>query len=123
MILQSTEWKVLRCIYAGIKTRQGIAEQLEVDKSGLVTVLSSLQNKDVIERSRVNRTYSYQPAKTQHAYALQKLLTLEPGTKYADFLHGTNFRILSFCLFSWKSVQSIAEQLGVSPKFLAALNN
>ena len=107
---------MLRCIYAGTRTRQQIADQLKVDKSGLVAVLHSLLNKDIIEQLRKNRTYYYQPAKTQHAYFLQKLLILEPGAKYENFLYGLNFRILSFCLFSWKSIKSIADQLGICPK-------
>jgi len=116
MTLTKSEVKAITSIFRGASTREKIAKDLKVSVNRLSPLLKCLKSKDFIAIEKRNRKLIIQPAKTQHAILFKKMLILEPGTSYDGFLYGLNFRLLSYCLHSWKPISDIAEQLGISKK-------
>ncbi|MEA3513957.1 MAG: hypothetical protein U9R34_00610, partial [Nanoarchaeota archaeon] len=116
MILKKSDIKALVCIFNGASNREQIAQSLEVSVNRLTPLLKNLESLDFITIALKNRKLIIRPSKTQHAHAFKKMLILEPGMKYEDFLYGLNFRMLSYCLYSEKPITSIAEELGISIK-------
>lgn len=116
MILKKSEIKALVCIFNGASDREQIANKLKVTRNRLTPLLKNLKSFDFITIERRNRKLIIKPSKTQHAHTLKKMLILEPGMKYEDFLYGLNFRMLSYCLYSEKPIECIAEQFGISTK-------
>ena len=116
MALTKSELKALTRIFKGDSTRKELAKSLNVTVNRLSPLLECLKYMDFIEITRKNRNLIIRPSKTQHAYLFKKLLILEPGTKYEDFLYGLNFKLLSYCLHSRKPIENIARQLNISKK-------
>lgn len=116
VILKKSELKALICIFRGSFTREAIAKKLNVTVNRLSPLLEHLKYLDFISISKRNRKLIIGPSKTKHAHLFKKMLILEPGTKHEEFLYGLNFRMLSYCLYSWKPISSIADQLDISEK-------
>lgn len=108
--------KVLTLIVQGHDTRKKIAEKLGLSETWISDNLSKLEKLRFITKKRKYRMVYLELAENSFAQEFKSLVESKPSINFEDFLYGLNFRILSYCLFDWKTSQSIANQLGLNKK-------
>lgn len=108
--------KVLSLIAKGADNREEIANKLDLSKTWISDNLTKLEKLRFVTKERKGKSVYLSLAETSFAQEFKNLVESRPSIKFEDFLYGLNFRILSYCLFSFKTVESIAKQLKLSKK-------
>lgn len=108
--------KVLLSITLGSNTREKIAENLGLSKTWVSDNVTKLERSKFVYKKRKGNTVYLELADTGFAREFKNMFESNPYIKFEDFLFGLNFRILSFCLFDWKTSKTIAAQLNLNKK-------
>src|SRR3989344_7765487 len=108
--------KVLSSIASGLNTREKIAKNLGLSKTWISDNAAKLEEFKFIYKKRKGNAVYLELADTSFAQEFKNMLENSPYIKFEDFLYGLNFKILSFCLFDWKTSKIIADQLDLNKK-------
>lgn len=108
--------KVLRLIAQEADNREKISRELGLSKTWISDNLSKLEKLRFIIKKRKGKALYLELAETSFAQEFKNVIENSPHIRFEDFLYGLNFKILSYCLFGWKTSQSIANQLKLSKK-------
>jgi len=108
--------KVLSSITSGLNTREKIAKNLGLSKTWISEIVTKLEKSKFIYKKRKGNAVYLELADISFAQDFKNMIENSPNIKFEDFLYGLNFRILSFCLFDWKTSKIIAAQLNLNKK-------
>lgn len=108
--------KILSLIARGADTREKIAKDLKLSKTWISDNITKLERLKFIYKIRKGNTIHLQISDTSYSQEFKNMLESPPYVKFEDFLYGLNFKILTCCLFGWKTSKSIANQLNLTKK-------
>lgn len=108
--------KTLTTIANGIDKTDEIAKAMNLSRTWVSDTITKLEKqKFIIRRRKGNRVY-LELAETSFAQEFKHLVKTKPHIRFEGFLYGLNFRILSYCLFGYKTSKNMAHQLGLNEK-------
>ncbi len=108
--------KVLSSITSGLNTREKIAKNLGLSKTWISEIITKLEKSKFIYKKRKGNAVYLELSYISFAQEFKNMIENNPNIKFEEFLYGLNFRILSFCLFDWKTSEIIATQLNLNKK-------
>jgi Mn-dependent DtxR family transcriptional regulator len=90
-----------------------LAEGLKISPNRASEIVTRLAEGGFVVKQRSGLIIHVRLSQASFAQAFKTLSYSMPTIRFEKFLFGLTFRILSSALFSWKSSESIAKQLGV----------
>lgn len=108
--------KVLCLIINGFNKIEDISKELGLSRNWVSDIITKLEKTRFVNKKRKgNRTY-LELSETSFSQEFKNLIKTMPHVKFKNFLYGLNLRILTYCIFTNKSSENIAQQLSLDKK-------